>query len=89
MCRRRSPGSGLSHLARHHAGHGIGLEGHERPFLDLGDEIALEPGMVFSIEPALYIPGVPGFRHADTAIVTQDGVELATFYPCDLASLIV
>jgi Xaa-Pro aminopeptidase len=80
---------GFSHLTRHHTGHGIGLEGHERPFLDLGDQTVLEPGMVFSIEPGLYVPGLAGFRHSDTAIVTEDGVELATFYPRDLASLIV
>ncbi|MBV9329587.1 MAG: aminopeptidase P family protein, partial [Chloroflexi bacterium] len=41
---------GLGHLTRHHTGHGIGLEGHEPPFLDLGDETVLEPGMVFSVE---------------------------------------
>ena len=80
---------GFSHLTRHHTGHGIGLEGHERPFLDLGDETVLEPGMVFSIEPGLYVPGVAGFRHSDTVFVTENGVELATFYPRDLASLIV
>jgi Xaa-Pro aminopeptidase len=80
---------GFSHLTRHHTGHGIGLEGHERPFLDLGDQTVLEPGMVFSIEPGLYVPGLGGFRHSDTAIVSEDGVELATFYPRDLASLIV
>jgi Xaa-Pro aminopeptidase len=80
---------GFSHLTRHHTGHGIGLEGHERPFLDLGDQTVLEPGMVFSIEPGLYVPGLAGFRHSDTAIVTDDGVELATFYPRDLANLVV
>ena len=80
---------GFSHLTRHHTGHGIGLEGHERPFLDLGDETLLEPGMVFSIEPGLYVPGVAGFRHSDTIFVTEGGAELATFYPRDLASLIV
>jgi Xaa-Pro aminopeptidase len=80
---------GLSQLTRHHTGHGIGLEGHEPPFLDLGDETVLEPGMVFSVEPGLYVPGVAGFRHSDTVIVTEQGVELATYYPRDLASLIV
>jgi len=80
---------GLSHLTRHHTGHGMGLEGHESPFLDLGDQTVLEPGMVFSVEPGLYVPGVAGFRHSDTAIVTEDGVEIATYYPRDLPSLIV
>jgi Xaa-Pro aminopeptidase len=80
---------GLAHLTRHHTGHGMGLEGHESPFLDLGDQTVIEPGMVFSIEPGLYVPGVAGFRHSDTAIVTEDGMELATYYPRDLPSLIV
>ena len=80
---------GLSHLTRHHTGHGMGLEGHETPFLDLGDQTVLQPGMVFSVEPGLYVPGVAGFRHSDTAIVTEDGVEIATYYPRDLPSLIV
>jgi Xaa-Pro dipeptidase len=80
---------GLSALTRHHTGHGMGLEGHESPFLDLGDHTLIQPGMVFSLEPGLYVPGVAGFRHSDTAIVTQDGIELATYYPRDLASLIV
>jgi Xaa-Pro aminopeptidase len=80
---------GLGHLTRHHTGHGMGLEGHESPFLDLGDQTVVQPGMVFSIEPGLYVPGVAGFRHSDTALVTDDGIELATYYPRDLASLIV
>jgi Xaa-Pro dipeptidase len=80
---------GLSSLTRHHTGHGMGLEGHESPFLDLGDFTEIKAGMVFSIEPGLYVPGVAGFRHSDTAIVTDDGIELATYYPRDLANLII
>jgi Xaa-Pro dipeptidase len=80
---------GLSALTRHHTGHGMGLEGHEPPFLDLGDDTLIQPGMVFSLEPGLYVPGVAGFRHSDTAIITPDGIELATYYPRDLPSLIV
>jgi Xaa-Pro dipeptidase len=79
----------LAHLTRHHTGHGMRLEGHEPPFLDLGDQTMIEPGMVLSIEPGPYVPGVAGFRHSDTAIVTHDGIELATYYPRDLPSLIV
>jgi Xaa-Pro aminopeptidase len=87
--RREIEQMGLLHLTRHHTGHGIGLEGHEPPFLDLGDQTTIQPGMVFSVEPGLYVPGVAGFRHSDTAIVTDDGIELGTYYPRDLASLIV
>ncbi len=80
---------GMDHLVRHHTGHAFGLEGHEHPFLDLDDHTLIEPGMVFSIEPGLYVPGLAGFRHSDTVVVTQDGSELLSLYPRDLESLIV
>jgi Xaa-Pro aminopeptidase len=72
---------------RHHVGHAIGLRYHEGPFLDLGDETEIMPGMVFTVEPGLYAGGVGGFRHSDTVAVTDDGIELLTFYPRDLPSL--
>lgn len=72
---------------RHHVGHGLGQRIHESPFLDLGDPTVLEPGMVLSVEPGLYVPGVGGFRHSDTLLVTEDGIEMLTEYPRDLASL--
>lgn len=80
---------GYRALQRHHTGHGIGLEGHEQPFIDLDDRTVLEPGMVLSVEPGLYVPGLGGFRHSDTIIITDDGCELTTYYPRDLDSLIV
>jgi len=72
---------------RHHTGHAIGLRYHEGPFLDTGDETEIVPGMVFTVEPGLYSPDLGGFRHSDTAVVTDDGVELVTYYPRDLESL--
>ena len=80
---------GHKELQRHHTGHGLGLEGHEQPFIDLDDHTPLEPGMVLSVEPGLYVPGLAGFRHSDTVIITETGCELATYYPRDLESLIV
>lgn len=80
---------GMAAYTRHHTGHGIGLEGHEQPFCDLGDDTVIQPGMVFSVEPGFYVPGVAGFRHSDTIVITDDGCELVTFYPRDLESLIV
>ena len=41
----------------HRLGHGIGLDGHERPYLVDGDDTVIEPGMAFSIEPGIYMPG--------------------------------
>src|SRR5574341_594019 len=74
---------------KHHSGHAIGLRYHEGPFLDSGDETVLQPGMVFTVEPGLYVPGVGGFRHSDTVVVTGDGIEMLTYYPRDLASLTI
>jgi Xaa-Pro dipeptidase len=74
---------------RHHTGHAIGLRYHEGPFLDSGDHAEIRPGMVFTVEPGLYSPELGGFRHSDTVLVTDDGTEILTYYPRDLASLII
>ena len=74
---------------RHHTGHAIGLRFHEGPFLDSGDDTEILPGMVFTVEPGLYSPELGGFRHSDTVLVTADGIEILTYYPRDLESLIV
>ena len=72
---------------RQHTGHAIGLRNHEAPFLDVGDHTTLEPGMVFTIEPGLYDPAIGGFRHSDTVVVTEDGMDVLTDYPSDIESL--
>ncbi|MBN1287169.1 MAG: aminopeptidase P family protein [Anaerolineae bacterium] len=72
---------------KHHSGHCIGLRYHEGPFLDKGDTTVLKPGMVFTVEPGLYVPGVGGFRHSDTVVITGDGVEMLTYYPRAIESL--
>ncbi len=77
------------HLVRHHTGHALGMEGHERPFLDIGSEDVLQPGMIFSCEPGIYEQGLGGFRHSDTFVVTEDGIEVTTKYPRELSELII
>ncbi len=72
---------------RQHVGHAIGLRNHEAPFLDVGDHTAVEPGMVFTIEPGLYSDEIGGFRHSDTVVVTPDGIDVLTSYPKDIESL--
>lgn len=79
---------GITELTRHHTGHNMGLLGHEAPFFDLGDHTILEPGMVVTVEPGIYVPGVGGFRHSDTVLVTESGIEMLTYYPRDIDSLI-
>lgn len=74
---------------RHHVGHALGIGIHEAPFFDIGDETVMEAGMVFSVEPGIYIPGFAGFRHSDTVLVTEGGFEMLTYYPRDLGSLTI
>jgi D-alanyl-D-alanine dipeptidase len=57
----------------HRTGHGIGLDGHEHPYLVRGNDEPLGPGMAFSIEPGIYIPGRFGVRIEDIAILGDDG----------------
>jgi Xaa-Pro dipeptidase len=80
---------GLMPLWRQHTGHAIGLRNHEAPFLDVGDHTRIEPGMVFTVEPGVYDGEVGGFRHSDTVVVREDGIEILTFYPRDLESLTI
>src|SRR5579884_3102597 len=80
---------GVAELQRHHTGHGIGLEGHEAPFIDKGDGRVIQENMVFSVEPGLYVPGLAGFRHSDTVVVRAHGAERITYYPRDLQSMTV
>ncbi|ASN04547.1 M24 family metallopeptidase [Virgibacillus necropolis] len=80
--------SGIRQFVPHHTGHSIGLMMHEAPFFDLGDDTIMKPGMVFTVEPGIFVKGIGGFRHSDTVVVTESGMEKLTYYPRDLASLI-
>jgi Xaa-Pro dipeptidase len=80
---------GLTPHWRHHVGHSLGQRIHESPFLDVGEQALLEPGMVFSVEPGLYVPGLGGFRHSDTVLITSQGAELLTHYPRELEALVI
>lgn len=78
--------AGYWDLVRHHTGHGVGLQGHEPPYLDQGNDRVLEPGMVVSLEPGIYELGFAGFRHSDTLAVTEGDAEWITYYPRDIES---
>jgi Xaa-Pro aminopeptidase len=79
--------AGYGELFVHRTGHGIGLEEHEEPWIVAGNSTMLEPGMCFSIEPGIYLPGRHGARIEDIVAVTDDGVERLDTIDRDLAVL--
>ncbi|MFM2140931.1 MAG: hypothetical protein RLZZ25_1196 [Gemmatimonadota bacterium] len=62
----------------HRVGHGMGMDGHEWPYLVRGNTLPLAPGMVFSDEPGIYLPGEFGIRLEDDMVITESGAELFT-----------
>lgn len=81
--------AGLMDLVKHHTGHGLGLEVHEPPWLDIGNDEPLRTGMMVSCEPGIYEVGFAGFRHSDTILITEDGAEIITYYPRNLEELTI
>ena len=73
----------------HRTGHGIGVTGHEGPFLAEGYDEEIREGMIFTVEPAIYIEGFGGFRHSDTILVTKDGNQNLTEMPDSLTDMTV
>jgi Xaa-Pro aminopeptidase len=71
----------------HRTGHGIGLDTHEEPYIVTGSPLPLAPGMTFSVEPGIYLPGRYGARIEDIVICTQDGGERLNRTPRDLVVL--
>ena len=67
----------------HRTGHGMGIDGHEPPYVTATSETILEEGMVFSIEPGIYLPGRFGIRLEDIVILREDGPEILSELPRD------
>jgi Xaa-Pro dipeptidase len=63
------------------SGHGSGLEYHEPPFVEITDRTVLRPGMVLTVEPGIFLPGVGGATFSDTVVVTDNGNETVTQFP--------
>ncbi|MGC5025880.1 M24 family metallopeptidase [Tsukamurella sp. DT100] len=80
-------GAGLGEFFLHRTGHGIGLSVHEEPYIVAGNDIPVEPGMAFSIEPGIYFSGRWGARIEDIVIVTEDGCESVNTRPHSLTIL--
>lgn len=80
---------GVLENTRHHTGHGLGIQGHEKPFIDRGNDKKLRENMVISLEPGIYVEEAGGFRHSDTFRVKQNGLERMTKDPRDLESNIL
>jgi Xaa-Pro dipeptidase len=81
--------AGFEKFLRHRAGHGIGLESHEAPWIAEGDKTVLTQGMSFSCEPGVYDPAWGGFRHSDTVVVRKDKGEILNTYPTRLDQMII
>ena len=62
----------------HSTGHGLGIEVHEEPSISLRDGTILQPGMIITIEPGIYIPDLGGVRIEDDILITKTGYELFT-----------
>src|SRR5215831_13891793 len=81
--------AGFQQYLKHRTGHGIGLEGHEGPWIAEGDKTVLQRGMTFSCEPGVYDPDWGGVRHSDTVVVRKDKGEVLNKYPTRLEEMII
>jgi len=79
--------AGVGEYFIHRTGHGLGLSVHEPPFLRFDEDMLVKERMVFTVEPAIFIPGLGGYRHSDTAIVTAGGNRITTEHPNDIESM--
>ncbi|MEJ2262416.1 MAG: Xaa-Pro peptidase family protein [Anaerolineales bacterium] len=79
--------AGYRQYFTHRTGHGLGLEGHEEPYIMAGSSLALEAGMTFTIEPGIYLPGQGGVRIEDDFLITSSGGESLSDLPRDLIIL--
>lgn len=72
---------GYGEYFTHRTGHGLGMEAHEAPYIFQGNPLILEPGMVFTIEPGIYLPGKYGVRIEDDVVVEAEGLRSLTDLP--------
>jgi Xaa-Pro dipeptidase len=80
--------AGYGKYFTHRTGHGVGMESHEDPYIRSGNLEILEPGMTFTIEPGIYLPGKNGVRIEDDVLITTDGAESLTSFPREVKQLL-
>jgi Xaa-Pro aminopeptidase len=85
-CRRPIEEAGLGEHFRHRMGHGIGLDVHERPFISAEEDTPLEPGMTFTDEPSIIIPGRFSVRIEDIVVCEEGGGRKLNGYPAALVA---
>lgn len=79
--------AGYGKFFTHRTGHGIGMEAHEPPFMRGDNERILQPGMAYTVEPGIYLPGKNGVRIEDDMILTESGAESLSTLPRELQAL--
>jgi len=78
---------GYGQQFRHRTGHGLGMDGHEPPYVVEGNAAPLDPGNVVTIEPGIYLMGKGGVRIEDDMVITTDGAESLTTFPRELITI--